>query len=141
LLLILRQIKQVHIITSYLCDKDPPLGSVRTQMGYATSYSKFCPNIDFTYRSFATTVSQLQRCHNYNGVSTTTVSQLQRCHNYNGVTTTTVSQLQRCLNYNGVSTTTVSQLQRCHNYSGVTTTAVSQLQRCHNYSGVTNQNL
>jgi hypothetical protein len=34
------------------------------------------------YRSFATTVSQLQQCHNYNGVTTTTVSQLQQCHNY-----------------------------------------------------------
>jgi hypothetical protein len=31
------------------------------------------------YRSFATTVSQLQQWHNYNRITTTTVSQLKIC--------------------------------------------------------------
>jgi len=30
-------------------------------------------------RSFATTMSQLQQCHNYNNVTTTTMSQLKIC--------------------------------------------------------------
>jgi hypothetical protein len=49
-----------------------------------------------TYRSFATTASQLQQRHNYNSVTTATASQLQQRHNYNSVTTTTASQTKIC---------------------------------------------
>jgi uncharacterized protein YerC len=80
--------------------------------------------------------SPLQRCFNFNGVSTSTVFQLQRCFNFNGVSTSTVFQLQRCFNFNGVSTSTVFQLQRCFNCNGVSTSTVFQLQRCFNCNGV-----
>jgi hypothetical protein len=89
------------------------------------------------YRSFATTVSQPQVCHNHNSVTTTTVPQPQQYHNHNSATTTTVSQPQECHNHKSATTTTVSQPQQCYNHNSVTTTTVPQPQQCHNHNSAT----